>query len=191
MKHLFVLLLAWGFFLKAWGQRDQSFEDLFNKLLKNFETEMGRDMKRLENFFQKGSFLGIDKISPFDETKVEPFWRETEKQRILVFKVEASDNGIPFNIQIVDGYITVKGTVQKQQRSVDPNTGATSFSSNVYQFQHGPVPIPSDVDESGVKIEKEKGEVLIRFPKKKKAGTADKPKKSTKPLPRRKGDITI
>ena len=183
-----LLLLVLTLTPKGWGQQGQSLESLFEKLMKNFEMDMEREMKHFEKIFQNGPFLGIDKMLPrFEVAGVEPFWRETEKQRILVFKVDASDDGIPFNIQIKDGHITVKGTIQKREKVTDPTTGATSFSSNVYQFQHGPVPIPSDVDEGGVKIEKIKDEVLIRFPKKNSKKSSDK----GKPLPRRKGDVTI
>ena len=190
MKQLFVMLTLVLTF-EAWGQQGHSFGNFFDKFLKNFETEMDREMKRFENFFQHDSFGGIDKMSAFfGGAGVEPFWRETKEHRILIFKVESSNDGIPFNIKIKDGHITVKGTIQKQKKSVDTNTGTTSFSSNVYQFQHGPVPIPSDVDESGVKIEKKKGEILIFFPKKK-ATTAKPSQKRGKSLPRSKGDVTI
>ena len=112
-----------------------------------------------------------------------------------MFKVDASEKGIPFNIQIKEGSIVVKGTTKKQEKITNPTTGETSFSSNIYQFQHGPMPIPSDVDESGVKIEKKEDEVLIRFPKKQTKGRAvkkiQKPKPNVKPLPRSKGDMTI
>ena len=129
----------------------------------------------------------------FDHAGVEPFWRETEKERIFVLKVDASEKEIPFNIQIAKGHITIKGTVKKQERVTDPSSGTTSFSSNVYQFQHSPIPIPPDVDESGVKIEKIKDEVLIRFPKKhpKSVKKKESQKPVSKPLPRRKGDVTI
>ena len=175
---IFLYILALSFTCQAWGQQDR----FFDKFLKNFESEMDREMKRFEKFFQ------IDKMALFfEDAGVEPFWRETKEHRILVFKVESSNDEIPFNIEIKNGHITVKGTIKKQKKSVDPITGATSFSSNVYQFQHGPAPIPSDVDESGVKIEKKKDEVLIRFPKKKGRSS----QKGGKSLPRSKGDVTI
>ena len=169
----------------VWGQqRKESMEGLFDNLMKSFEMDMDRQMKRFENFFKGGPFLDMD----FGSNAPEPFWRETQKQRILVFKVDASEEGIPFNIQIKDGHIIVKGTVRKQEKTTDPTTGSVSTSTNIYQFQHGPVPIPSDVDEGGVKIEKQKDEVLIRFPKKKSGKSS---KKSGEPLPRDKGDVTI
>ena len=191
MRQFFIIFLLLGFFSKVWGQQEHFFGDIFEKLLKNFDADMEQEIKRFEKFFQTSPFLGLDKVSPlFENVEMEHFWRETKEQKILVFKVDASSKEIPFNIQIKDGHIVVKGTVQKQTKNIDSTTGATSFSSNVYQFQHGPILIPLDVDEGGVKIEKVRGEVLIRFPKKK--GVMAKPaQKKQKPLPREKGDLTI
>ena len=192
MRRIYIAILTLGLVGEAWGQSDRSFEDFFDKFLKGFEKDMEQQMKRFEKMFQSAPFGEMEKMFPSRENVgVEPFWRETDNQRILVFKVDSSDKEIPFNIQIENGHITVEGTVKKQQKSVNPNTGATSFSSNVYQFQHGPVPIPSDVDEGGVKIEKKKDEVLIRFPKKIGKAKPAPPGKSGRPLPRHKGDKTI
>ena len=194
MRRLAMILLVSVFASDVRGQQERPFEGLFDRLMKNFETDMDRQMKRFEKLFQGGSFTGMDRMfADIDASGVEPFWRDTKKERILVFKVDASEKGIPFNIQIKEGGIVVKGTVKKQERITDPTTGGTSFSSNVYQFQHGPIPVPRDVDEGGVKIEKKGDEVLIRFPKKQ-AGVINK-KFQKKPdggsLPRRKGDVTI
>ena len=194
MKRLIVLisLLCLSHQTLAQAQPEPSFEELFNKLLKQFDDQMDKEMKRFEKFFDTHTFQGLDKMLPqfgSPNPGAEPFWRETPNERILVFKVETTNQGIPFNIKIKDGSITVTGTVQKQQKSIDPTTGSSSFSSNTYQFQHGPMILPKDIDPEGVKIENKNGEVLIRFPKKKPASVSS-PKQS-RPLPRSKKDRPI
>ena len=60
-----ILLLVTILSDKAWGQQDRSFDGLFDRLMKNFETDMERQMKWFENFFQKGSLDGDGKnVSP-------------------------------------------------------------------------------------------------------------------------------
>ena len=71
-------LLVFVFVPKTWGQQGQS---LFERIMKNFELDMERQMKRFEHFFQTGPFMDLDKMFPhFDNSGVEPFWRETEER---------------------------------------------------------------------------------------------------------------
>lgn len=193
-KRFLIIFFTSIFTLPVQAQGGESVEHFFNRLFKQFDHNIEQELKRFEKFFETSPF----NRSLFSdmETGVEPFWRETEDARILVFKVENASKEIPFNIKINNGHITVTGTIQKQQKNVDPTTGATSFSSNTYQFQHGPMQLPLDVNQEDVKIEKKKDEVLILFPKKNKSAVKSKKikkprQKSDNSLPPGKGDIPI
>ena len=178
---LFFLLLSF----KAFGQT--GLENFFEKFFQQFDEQMTQEFKRFEKQLNKsGPFLDFESLfkdnKKSNTLKNSAFWRETKSERILVLKINAAE-GTPFDINIKNGQIVIKGTVEEKRETHGPH--GKSISKSIYHFQKGPFPIPKDVDPEKAKVEKQTNEILIRFPKIKSL------RPSTRPLPAEKGDLTI
>jgi HSP20 family molecular chaperone IbpA len=123
---------------------DSSFQDMnsrMDKMLQQFDND---------DFFQGG--LVEDVVGEYD-------WKETDTQQILSLKVKQIKDR-PLDIKIKNGKISLKGDVESQ-------TARENKKSITRVHFEREFAVPPGVDETHPEFENRKGELLIKFKKKK------------------------
>jgi hypothetical protein len=165
--------------------------------MKDWEKSM-EDMRKAFGPMQKHFNKAFGPKSPFGEfwnkmlgPQIEGEWKETDKERILLIKVDAKNNKYPLEIKVQDGQVTASGKIEEKEEQTSPQTQGPpkkALSHRVYSFTQN-FSIPADVDDHQAVVEsKGKDGIWVRFPKladgAQKSRPASKgPKKQNAPVP--------
>jgi HSP20 family molecular chaperone IbpA len=175
----FFLLYSFGFnnFVKAQDAQEEmqkQIEEVLkarNQMLRSLldDSDFGDMNKRMDkmlqqfdsdDFFQGG--LVEDVVGEYD-------WKETDTQQILSLKVKQIKDR-PLDIKIKNGKISLKGDVESQ-------TAKENHKKITRVHFEREFSIPPGVDETRPEFENKKGELLIKFKKKKIAKQPIAPRK--------------
>lgn len=167
-------------------------EEVFKLFDRRFEKLIEKHYRKdMDSFFKDDNFNRFfQQWDPFEQmSSGQSHWMETPKERVLIVKVETSEEA-PVEINIEDGKIIISGKVITE----------SGFGKRVQSFKKV-FGVPNDVHSDKAIFENNEGEILIKFPKKK-AGKAPtrKPERplikrpnrpGVRPLQPKSGDITI
>lgn len=148
--------------------RDQMLRSLLDD--SNFQ-DMNKRMEKMIQQFDDDSFFS----SGFDEDVVGEYdWKETETHQILSLKVKQIKDR-PLDIKIKNGKISLRGDVESQ-------TAKENHKKITRVHFEREFSIPPGVDETRPEFENKKGELLIKFKKKKVTKLPNAPRKDLTPV---------
>lgn len=204
-----LFLIALVFFMASPPQaQEPRFDRSVEKILKDFfeghsmqemEEQMRKMMEEMESSFSSGGLRLLEDESlnqllrdsglfiELDHGQHE--WIESEKERILVLKLETKKD-TPIDIKIENGQIIVSAKIEKEV--VNQTQFGESRSVSVQHYNRVFL-VPEDCDANSVNIENKGGEVLIKFakrtPSSPKAAPERAPKKAPEAAPSEKSPL--